>query len=1161
MGLAFDKDTYEAAKPEFIRAWEHAKNAGFKIKELIQYLADQFDAAIRPYLMRFMKDVRDNTLTINGESVTIGEKETEEDGTISTDTTGSPEESGTGEVQEDDEGERPPGSEDVLSDEGEPGEQGESEPDENADGERGPRDGAERPSDYSITPDDRLGAGGAKTKYSDNIRAIRTLKKIESENRQATPEEQAILVKYVGWGGIPQAFPYPDGSIAKGWEGQVPELREVLGRDEYNAARKSTRNAHYSSESIITAIYKGLSRLGVSRGKFLEPSVGTGNFIGLMPEGVRRQSRVTGIELDITTAAIARHLYPNQNIVQNGFQNIEIEPGSYDVAIGNPPFGQEKLFDPNYKQFKTFSIHNYFFAKSLDALHENGVLAMVVSSSMMDKIGDTQRTYIRNQAELLGAIRLPNNAFKGNAGTEVTTDIIFLRKRAKGEKVTGPKWQHLKTVEGKEFPVKINEYFADHPEMVLGEFVHNKLTPGAAEFDNDGVYKGVPGLEAAEGVDVETELHDRLNNLPENVYERRVDYEGIQDPDVIVSDPGFAMPFGYAIDDQGRAVRRLPDRNGEQRFEIAIYGKKKPGPITGKRLEIFKGLIGLREDVRRLIRAEVGNDPKMEDYRATLNDNYDAFVEKHGYISNPSTAQILKDDPVDIPLLKSLEVDFDKGVSKAVSESSGKPQRPQSAKKAAIFSERTREPYRKAKKADNAKDGLLIVLREDGVVDLDHVQDLTGMAMEDIVSELNGVIFMDPQSKKWETAETYLSGNVKQKLEIANYAKNFDSQFAANVEALEKVIPDDVPPEDMQFRIGANWIPSNIYEAFARDEVGVDVTIFHHGASGTWANKVNTENPQSKYTVPEMNAGKMFIRTVGGQALNIYYTDADGTRRLDREASQVAKNMANDMHRDFKDWVFSRSDVRELVNKLFNDKVNTTIDSTYDGSHMIFPGMGIINAGVKRDDQLRQHQKDGVWRNIQKGKGLADEVVGSGKTFEAIATGLEMKRMGLLNKPMYVVPNHLIEQWAGDFQKLYPGANVLAITRNDFSKQKRQEFLARIATGNWDAVLMAHSSFGFIKVPTQYVMGFYQRQLDELREALVELRQIEGDRSFTVKQMEAAETKLTEKMRALSDSATEDVVDFSELGVDALFVDEAHEFKNLIFGLRRFTFRLCQGEM
>lgn len=994
--------------------------------------------------------------------------------------------------------------------------------------------------DYTISPEDRLGQGGPKQKFRDNIAAIRLLS--ELKERRATPQEQAVLVRYVGWGGLPQAFTRPDGTIAKGWESEVSELKELLSPDDYAAARSTTQDAHYTSQAVVGGIYDALMHFGVKGGKFLEPAAGTGNFIGLMPQSLKSRSKFTAVEIDPTSAAIARHLYPKQTTVNSGFQDLTIAPGSFDVAIGNPPFGSKSLFDPNNLDLRNFSIHNYFFAKSIKALRPNGILAMVVSSSMMDKHGAAQREWISERAEMVGAIRMPNTAFRENALTDVTTDLIFLRKREENEEIKGHKWQGLVEIIGKDgVRYRINEYFADNPHMMLGDVGPNKLLQAEVI---DGVYDAVPGLNGI--LDAE-KLKTAIGRLPADIYKVGKTIEQVQRADIVVSDVGFAQPFGYALDDNGQAVRRLPDINGEMIFEPVMYAEK---PISGMRLERFKGVLEIRECVRLLMRAEIDDTPNMEFLRQRLNRTYDGFVKKYGYVCSQANADIFKDDPTDYPLLRSLEVNYNKGISKAESSRTGEAQTPPSADKAAIFTVRTREPYRAVTRAESPKDALAIVMREHGVADIEKIAALVGKSEDAVAQELSGLLFLNPKTQCWETAETYLSGNVKKKLHEAREAAMQDRRFIDNAKYLENVQPEQVPADKIFFQIGATWIPVQIYEQFAREVLLSNTKISYNANVNVWG-----VEGDSRVTTPfqtdHKSAVDIYRDLIRSKDVIVWSSTPDGKRFVDMEATTQARAKADEMNRAFRTWATDQVDRRDVLEREFNEKVNTHVEMKADGSHMIFPGMGVIKSGVKRDNQLEPHQKNAVWRMVQQGGGLLDHVVGSGKTFVAISVGMEMKRMGLIKKPIYAVPNHLVQQWSIEFQKLYPGANVLMIGKKDFAKAKRQEFLGRIATGAWDAVLMAHSSFGFIRAPREYEMRFYKEQLYDYKAAISEMISEEGKKSRSVKQMESASDRLEEKLKAFASKPKDAVVDFAELGVDALFVDEAHEFKNLYYATSR----------
>jgi N12 class adenine-specific DNA methylase/predicted RNA methylase len=1011
-------------------------------------------------------------------------------------------------------------------------------------GRHGRGDGSRRSSyvvldDYTITDQDHLGQGGPKQKFRDNVAAIRLLS--ELQHRKPTQTDQAILLKYVGWGGLPQAFQRPDGTVAKGWQSEVNELKSLLSSDDYTSARSTTQDAHYTSTLVVRGIYSALDQFGVRQGHFLEPSVGIGNFIGLMDPKMRSQSKITGVEIDPTSAAIAQYLYPRQNIISSGFHEFAISPESFDVVIGNPPFGSKTLFDPNHPDLRGFSIHNFFFAKSIKALRPNGMLAMVVSSSMMDKHGGAQREWISRNAELIGAIRLPNTAFKENALTEVTTDIIFLRKRSGVESEMGHQWQDLAEVTGPDgVRYRINEYFKAHPEMILGELAPNKLRP--AEVEN-GIYDGPPGLN---GIVDERMIDRAISRLPKDIYRADHTPDKVQQSKIVVSNMGFTRPYGYTLDDGGQAVRRLPDVNGETVFEPVLYAGK---PIGGIRLERFTGLMEIRDTLRGLIKAEIEDDPKMSSLRTQLNWEYDRFVKKFGFVSSTDNASLFRDDPTDYPLIRSLEVNYQKGISKAEAVRTGESPKAPSADKSAIFSVRAREPYRRVTHAETAADALVIVLREDGAVNINRIAAIANKGVDEAAKELSGLIFQNPETRSWETADVYLSGNVKKKLAQARAEAERDLQFLDNVRSLEKVQPTDVPAEKIFFQIGATWIPTGIYERFAKDMLKSNTKIMYSAEVNVYQIEGDSR-VTTAFQTDHMTGVEIFSRLLRNKDILVYDRDADGKPYLQMEWTTQARSKADEMQRAFQDWVLDDQNRREIIEREFNAKVNTTVEMKPDGSHMIFPNMGTFKTGVKRDDQLMPHQKNAAWRMILDGGGLLDHVVGSGKTFTAVAAGMEMKRMGLINKPLYVVPNHLVQQWSCEFQRLYPGANVLAIGKKDFAKSRRQEFLGRIATGDWDAVLMAHSSFGFIKMPHEYEIKFYQEQVNHYSQAIKAMCQDGDKKSLSVKKMESAQDQLKEKIKSLAHRPKDNVVDFSELGVDALFVDEAHEFKNLFYATR-----------
>lgn len=1350
-------------------------------------------------------------------------------------------------------------------------------------GDRSGRSG-DQGTDFVITPEFGLGKGGQKAKYRDNVAAIRTLRQLQEEKRPATPEEQAILARYVGWGGIPQAFD-PDNDK---WGKEYGELQQLLPEDEWKAARRSTQDAHYTAESVVRGMWDAVRRMGFTSGKVLEPSVGTGNFIGLTPQDLKRHSHFTAVELDPTTAAIAAALYPQQQITQSGFQDFQSAPNYFDLAIGNPPFGDQKLFDSARKDLSSFSIHNYFFAKSLDSVRPGGVLAMVVSNYLMDQQNGAAREYLAKNARLLGAIRLPSSAFAENALTDVTTDVVFLQRLAPGE-TADTSWTKVGSVEDPQGgePIALNSYFVANPGMMMGRM---ERTGGRYSKDMANL------IEVSDGRSFVERLAGMIANLPENVItSRRKDIEArLNKVEAPEAGAGWSKQYGYLVGTDGQVLRRLPDLNGKLQVESA--------GLNGKSAQRVKGLLGIRDSVRDLMRLEMTEgttDTKLKHLRLQLNSRYDAFVKENGLITDRANTLAFRDDP-DFPLLLSLEKNYDPGISKERAKASGlKPSAP-AATKADIFTKRVRAFYVRPESADSPQDALVIALRESGKVDMERMTELTGQDEATLAKELVGRIFRDPEAG-WVTGEAYLSGNVKAKLQKAR-----EAGYGEGVEALEKVQPPDVAAIDIHVNVGAPWVPGDVYAKFLKDKGLGAAKVSYVQAAGRFAVQFTSYGNQIKareeFGTARMSGDEIFTKMLNGQDIAVYDTNVDGSRTLNREETTLAANKAKELQRTFKEWIWEDADRRDTLGKLYNEKYNTNRERQYDGSLMIFPG--------KVPDEIfdfREHQKNVVWRFLQEGRGLADHVVGAGKaqpldakvltpagwrkmgelktgdsviaadgkvvpitgvfpqgekdiyrvtfsdkssteccdehlwktwtyrergyfqrsmvagkdwdcgsgsvrplteiretlvadhlgaknhsipmvsgiefphkevplhpyllgvligdgtlgkdrvrfssidselvasvkrflpegaeithidrcdykisnsrgrghknpvlsalremgvagcrSFEksiperyltnsaavrlAVLQGLmdtdgevskrglstyfttvsdqlakdvqflvqslggtakattkkapkyrhngedrigrpahrvtvtlpgdvipfllsrkadkvvpkskyaparyitsvdlvgkkeaqciaidhpehlyvtddfivthntavmvgaaiEGRRMGLFKKPMFVVPNHLVEQWAKAFYEIYPGANVLAIGRNDFEKSKRRQFMARISTGDWDAVIVAHSSYQFIPPPPEHEARFYREQIEELEAAIREMKADRQDKR-TIKQIEKAKERLQEKLKALGDVKRDDLVHFGELGVDAVMVDEADEFKNLYY--------------
>ena len=976
---------------------------------------------------------------------------------------------------------------------------------------------------------DEIGKGGKKTKFRNNVAAIRLLKDLERMNRQATQEEQAILAKYVGWGGIPEAFKRTDGSATSGWAKEVAELDEILQPEEYQAAASSTKNAHYTSPEIVSGMWQAMQRLGFTGGRVLEPSVGVGNFFGLMPSDVRAASALHGVELDRITSGIATQLYPEAKIARMGYQDYVIPNGYFDIAIGNPPFGADKLYDGRRKDLSGFSIHNYFFARTVDALRPGGVMAMVVTNRFMDGASDKARQYIADRADLLGAIRLPNDAFAKNAGTQVTTDIIFLRKRLPDETPSAMNSSWLETVDftdknGKVVP--LNKYFVTHPENMLGEF-------GAF----GSMYReGDSALVAREGQNTSQLLGEAIQRLPENIIKP---VEAVK-PESRASVVAENARVGSVFLDGDNVMMRDSDELGESRATAVSFPNEKAKARV-------VGMIGVRDELAALRKLQLdpkADDAAIESARKRLNRAYDAFVKEHGYLNQDANKRLLRDDPT-WPQLAALEDDFDKGLSATVAKKTGEEARPASAKKAAIFSRRTQSPYTAPTSAATAKDALVTSLAEKGRVDMELMANLYGKEESQIIRELDDLVYSDPE-KGWVTREEYLSGNVKTKLARARERAMTDAAFNRNVEALEAVQPKDIEAVDINVKPGATWLPADTMGAFA-DMIAETsgAKAFYNPVSAKWSfpGLASSAAAQTRYGTDRADVRTILEAAASQKAIQIFDNHRDGTRTLNETETQLANDKVNAVKEAFGRWIWSDDARRQSLARIYNDQFNTDVPREYDGSHLTFPGK--ISDDIIR---LRPHQANAVWRIVQGGTTLADHVVGAGKTFTLIAAAMELRRMGLARKPLFAVPNHLVGQWATDFVKLYPGAKVLAATKRDFEKENRKKLFARISTGDWDAVIVAHSSFGKVQVDPEHEAEFIREQINDLTSSIEAIREAEGQSSRNVKDAAKRRDALEERLKKLVDSENKDnSLYWSELGVDALFVDEAHEFKNLAY--------------
>ncbi len=960
---------------------------------------------------------------------------------------------------------------------------------------------------FRIT-DDNLGIGGAKAKFRANMAAINLLKELEFEGAQATPEQQEILSRYVGWGGLADAFD----ESKDNWKDEFAELYATLSPEEYAAARASTLNAHYTSPTVIKAIYEAVGSMGFQTGNILEPAMGVGNFFGMLPESME-SSRLYGVELDSITGRIAKQLYPKADITVAGFETTD-RRDFFDLAIGNVPFGQYQVNDRAYNKLG-FSIHDYFFAKTLDQVRPGGVIAFVTSRYTMDKQSPEVRKYIAQRAELLGAIRLPNNAFKANAGTEVVSDIIFLQKRDRPIDIE-PDWVHLGENED---GFSINQYFIDNPEMVLGRQTSESTQYGRQDFT----------VEPYEDLDLATQLRYAIQNIGGK-------YEAAELPDLgenetiqdtIPADPNVKN-YSYAVVD------------GEVYYRENSVMVKPNLNATAK--ERVKGMAELRDCVHRLIDLQMweSDDISIRAEQQKLNRLYDRFTEKYGLINSRGNALAFADDS-SYYLLCSLEMLDDEDKTKLKG-------------KADMFTKRTIRQRQSVTSVDTAAEALALSIGEKARVDMAYMSQLTGKSEDDIIDELNGVIFLDPVYGDWQTADEYLSGNVRQKLREAENAAVDSPGYLPNVEALRAAQPKDLDASEIEVRLGATWIDKKYIQQFmfellepplyARRSLEVNYSEFtaEWNISGKNSIPYNDINARMTYGTDCANAYKILEDTLNLRDVRIYDTvrDADDTEKrvLNSKETTLAQQKQQAIKEAFRDWIWRDPDRRRELVQLYNERFNSTRPREYDGRHLIFPGMN-------PEITLREHQLNAIAHDLYGGNTLLAHEVGAGKTFEMIAAAMEGKRLGLCQKSLFAVPNHLTEQWASEFLRLYPSANILVATKKDFETRNRKKFCARIATGDYDAVIIGHSQFERIPVSRERQERLLQEQIWEIEDGISELKASRAER-FTIKELERTKKNLEAKLQKLHDAARkDDVVTFEQLGVDRLYVDEAHSFKNL----------------
>ena len=955
---------------------------------------------------------------------------------------------------------------------------------------------------------DELGAGTPLERYYNNINAIRLLKKLNSEHRLATPTEQVTLSQYVGWGGLPQFFEQSNS--------HYNELKDLLTDSEYTSARESTLTAFYTPPTVISAVYKVLENMNFKNGNLLEPSCGIGNFIGMLPKTMQ-DSKIYGVELDTISAGIAQQLYQKSSIAAQGFENVNIPDSFFDGVVGNVPFGDFKVVDKKYDKHN-FLIHDYFFAKSLDKLRPGGVMALITSKGTMDKENSSVRKYIAQRAELLGAIRLPNDTFKSSAGTEVVSDILFLQKRDRLIDIE-PDWVHLDMNEN---GIRMNSYFVQNPEMVLGEMKN---------------VSGRFGQQVTCEPYTDSNLADLLSDAIANIHGEISDYENDVATDELEED--MSIPADASVKNFSYSVVN-------DKLYFRENSRMIPVTVSATAESRIKGLIIIRDCTRNLIELQADDYPE-EDIKAAqelLNAKYDNFTEKYGLINSRANKSAFSDDS-SFALVSALEILGDEG---------------QLERKADIFFKRTIMPHKPVTQVDTASEALAVSIGEKAIIDMEYMKRLTGKEEDEIFNDLKGVIFLNPlyngnddNQVKYFMADEYLSGNVREKLAIAKKFAEADSSFNINIEALGKVQPEDLTASEISVRLGSTWLPIDVVQQFVHEFLNTpayvksSIVVHYSQYTGEWSidgKSYDRSNVKAynTYGSSRINAYKIIEETLNLKDVRIfdYVEDIDGSRKpvLNKKETAIAQSKQELIKQGFQEWVWSDPQRRERLCKLYNERFNSIRPREYDGSHIVFSGMN-------PEITLREHQRNAVAHILYGGNTLLAHAVGAGKTFEMVAAAMESKRLGLCNKSLFVVPNHLTEQWAAEFLQLYPSANILVATKKDFETKNRKRFCGRIATGDYDAVIIGHSQFEKIPMSIERQRASLEQQENEITNGIAELKRNRGE-NFSIKQLEKAKKAIRQKIEKLNDqSRKDDVVTFEELGVDRLFIDESHYYKNL----------------
>ena len=953
---------------------------------------------------------------------------------------------------------------------------------------------------FHIT-NETLGFGPAKEKCRRNLEAIELLKKLEAVGRDATYEEKEILSNYVGWGGLPMAFD----ETKKSWHKEYTTLKELLTKEEYESARGSVLNAHYTQPIVIEAMYKVLENMGFKEGNVLEPACGVGNFFGVIPESMN-EAKLYGVELDSISGRIAQYIYPEADIQVKGFEKMKYPEEFFDVAISNVPFGNYKVLDKDYDKFN-FQIHDYFLAKCINLLRAGGVAALITTKGTLDKKNSSVRKYLAERANLIGAVRLPNNAFKGNAGTEVTADILFFQKK-ENISVEEPAWLETDVDEA---GVPMNNYFIDNPDMILGT-----MKEVSGPYGKETTCKPLKNKTLKELLEMTV---NKIKGIIKPSTEKSVELLKS-----IPADPNVRNYSFTVVDD-------------------VIYYKEDsliiPQKAAVKTAERIKGLIKIRDIVRELIAVQLEEDVTDEDIKSLqiqLNNAYDSFTKDYDLITSNANKRAFSKDS-SYYLLCSLEELNEDGSLK---------------RKADMFTRRTIKRAIPVTSVDTSTEALALSLNEKAKVDLDYMSELTKKSKAEIIDDLTGVIFENPTTKEWENNDEYLSGNVREKLEIARAFAVMDAKYNVNVDALEKVQPADLTAAEIEVHLGATWIEPEIYQRFMNDLLDTPIyldriiKIQYSYASGLWNisgknSDYNNVLATTTYGTKRMNAYYIIENSLNLKDARVYdYVEDENGRKkavLNKKETMLAIQKQDAIKEAFKEWIFKDHDRREELCGIYNEMFNSIRPREYDGSHLTFPGM---NPSI----ELLPHQKDAVAHQLYGNNVLLAQVVGAGKTFEMVAAAMESKRLGLCNKPMFVVPNHLTEQWGADFLRLYPGANILVATKKDFEPANRKKFVSRIAISDYDAVIIGHSQFERIPLSDERQMAMLENQIEDVTNGIMEEEEKNG-KSYTVKQLEKTKKSLETRLEKLNNTEKKDnVVTFEETGVDRLFVDEAHSYKN-----------------